>query len=326
MMHCSAFVIRHSSFVIELAMSTDSGKVAFLFPGQGAQSVGMGATVCAQVPAARLLFDRAADVLGYDLYKLCTEGPAEELDSTVYSQPALFVAGLAALEQLKKNSPELIERCSATAGLSLGEYTALAFAGVMDFETGLRVVQERGRAMQDAADATPGGMVSVLGMEREQVQQLVDEARGNQTLEVANLLCPGNIVCSGETAACERLLTLATAAGAMKVIPLAVAGAFHTKLMQPAVERLRAALADVPMQKPRIPVISNVDARPHDDPNEIRELLIQQVCSQVRWEDSMRYLLDEQSIAQFYELGPGRVLCGLLKRIARKVPCENIAA
>jgi [acyl-carrier-protein] S-malonyltransferase len=307
-------------------MSTDSNKIAFLFPGQGAQSIGMGATVCPQVPAARALFDRAAEVLGFDLYKLCTEGPADRLDSTVYSQPALFVCGLAALEQLKQNSQELVERCSATAGLSLGEYTALVFAGVMDFETGLRVVQERGRAMQAAADAITSGMVSVLGMEREQVQKLCDEARSDQVLEIANLLCPGNIVVSGETAACERIVTLATAAGAMKVIPLAVAGAFHTSLMQSAVERLRAALAEVPLKRPRIPVVSNVDARPHDDPNEIRELLIQQVCSQVRWEDSMRYLLDEVGITQFYELGPGRVLCGLLKRIARKVPCENIAA
>jgi [acyl-carrier-protein] S-malonyltransferase len=307
-------------------MSQGESKVAFLFPGQGAQTVGMGRAVCAQVPAARALFERASDVLGYDLFKLCTEGPAAELDSTVHSQPALFVAGLAALEQLKQNSPELVDRCSATAGLSLGEYTALVFAGVMDFESGLRVVQERGRAMQDAADATSSGMVSVLGMEREQVATLCDEARSDETLEIANLLCPGNIVVSGETAACERVVTLATAAGAMKVIPLAVAGAFHTSLMQSAVERLRDALANVPMQKPRIPVISNVDARPHDDPDEIRELLIQQVCSQVRWEDSMRYLLDEQGITQFYELGPGRVLCGLLKRIARKVPCENIAA
>jgi [acyl-carrier-protein] S-malonyltransferase len=307
-------------------MSTDSPKTAFLFPGQGAQSVGMGATVCAQVPAARALFDRASGVLGYDLYKLCTEGPADKLDTTVYSQPALFVCGLAALEQLKQNAPELVDSCSATAGLSLGEYTALVFAGVMNFETGLRVVQERGRAMQAAADATSSGMVSVLGMERDEVAKLCDEARSDQVLEVANLLCPGNIVVSGETAACERILTLATAAGAMKVIPLAVAGAFHTSLMQSAVERLRDALANVPMQKPRIPVISNVDARPHDDPNEIRVLLIKQVCSQVRWEDSMRYLLDEEKITQFYELGPGRVLCGLLKRIARKVPCENIAA
>jgi [acyl-carrier-protein] S-malonyltransferase len=307
-------------------MSTDSTKVAFLFPGQGAQTVGMGAAVCAKIPAAKALFDRAAAILGYDLYKICTAGPATELDSTVHSQPALFVASLAALEQLKQDAPELVANCNAAAGLSLGEYTALVFAGVMDFEAGLCVVQERGRAMQDAADATSSGMISVLGMEREQVEQLVAEARSDAILEVANLLCPGNIVCSGETAACERLVTLANAAGAMKVIPLAVAGAFHTTLMQSAVERLRKAQADLPMEKPRIPVVSNVDARPHDDPNDIRELLIRQVCSQVRWEDSIRYLLDERGITQFYEIGPGRVLTGLLKRIARRVPCENVAA
>jgi [acyl-carrier-protein] S-malonyltransferase len=305
---------------------TDSAKVAFLFPGQGAQTVGMGAAVCAKVPAARKLFDRASSVLGYDLYRMCTEGPAADLDSTVHSQPALFVASLAALEQLKENAPELVEGCAAAAGLSLGEYTALVFAGVMEFEAGLRVVQERGRAMQDAADATSSGMVSVLGMEQEQVESLCVEARDGETLEIANLLCPGNIVVSGNTGACERIADLATAAGAMKVIPLAVAGAFHTSLMQSAVERLRKALADVPMKKPRIPVVSNVDARPHDDPDEIRELLIRQVCSQVRWEDSIRYLMEERGITNFYELGPGRVLCGLLKRISRRTPCENISA
>jgi [acyl-carrier-protein] S-malonyltransferase len=287
----------------------------------------MGAAACAQAPAARALFNQAADVLGYDLFKLCTDGPAAKLDSTEHSQPALFVASLAALEQLKHSSPELVERCSAAAGLSLGEYTALVFAGVMDFETGLHVVQERGRAMQAAADAVSSGMVSVLGLEREQVELLCHEARADdQTLQVANLLCPGNIVVSGHAGPCKRVAELAAAAGAMKAIPLAVAGAFHTPLMQPAVERLQAALAGVAMRRPRIPVISNVDARPHDDPDEIRKLLIQQVCTQVRWEDSMRYLLDEQRITSFYEIGPGRVLCGLLKRIARRVPCENIAA
>src|SRR6476619_8642989 len=142
---------------------TDSAKAAFLFPGQGAQTVGMGSAVCSKVPAARALFDRASAVLGYDLYKLCTEGPAAELDSTVHSQPALFVASLAALEQLKENAPELVEGCAAAAGLSLGEYTALVFAGVMEFEAGLRVVQERGRAMQDAADSISSAMVAIIG-------------------------------------------------------------------------------------------------------------------------------------------------------------------
>jgi [acyl-carrier-protein] S-malonyltransferase len=306
-------------------MLNDAPKVAFLFPGQGAQFVGMGAAVRAQVPAAKRLFDLASDILGYDLFKLCTDGPASELDTTEVSQPAIFVASLAALERVKQDSPEIAAGVAATAGLSLGEYTALVFAEVLDFESGLRVVQERGRAMQDAADATSSGMVSILGLEPQQIAALCDQARETETLAIANLLCPGNTVVSGHTGACERVADLATAAGAMKVIPLAVAGAFHTPLMQPAVGRLQAVLADVQLKSPRIPVISNVDALPHEDPEEIRRLLIQQVCSPVRWEESMRYLLDSVGNNQFYELGPGRVLSGLLKRIARKTPCENIA-
>jgi [acyl-carrier-protein] S-malonyltransferase len=306
-------------------MANDAQKVAFLFPGQGAQAVGMGAAVCAKVPAAKALFNRAAEVLGYDLFKLCLAGPAAELDTTEISQPAIFVASLAALEQVKHDSPDVVAGVTATAGLSLGEYTALVFADVLDFEAGLRVVQERGRAMQDAADAVSSGMVSILGLEREQIAKLCDQAKQGETLAIANLLCPGNTVVSGNTGACERVADLATAAGAMKVIPLAVAGAFHTTLMQPAVDRLKTALSGVQLKSPRIPVISNVDARPHDDPEEIRQLLIQQVCSPVRWEDSMQYLLESVKINQFYELGPGRVLAGLLKRIARKMPCENVA-
>jgi [acyl-carrier-protein] S-malonyltransferase len=309
-----------------MVADTDERKIAFLFPGQGAQSVGMGATVCAQVPAARALFDKAEPILGYDLYHLCTNGPATRLDTTDHSQPAIFVASLAALEQLKQDSPEVVEKCTATAGLSLGEYTALVFAGVMSFEDGLAVVQERGRAMQAASDAVASGMVSILGLDREKIEAVCAECRGDEILEIANLLCPGNIVVSGHKEACRKVMDAAVAAGAMKTIPLSVAGAFHTKLMEPAVERLRTALANVPLKKPRIPVISNVDAQPHDDPEEIRELLIRQVCSPVRWEDSQRYLLDTAEITQFYEVGPGRVLAALLKRIARKTPCENITA
>jgi [acyl-carrier-protein] S-malonyltransferase len=309
-----------------MSMAADSQKVAFLFPGQGAQSVGMGVAVCAEVPAARALFDRAGEVLGYDLYKLCSEGPAEELDTTDHSQPALYVASLAALEKLKQTQPDVVDRCTAAAGLSLGEYTALVFAGVMDFETGLRVVQERGLAMQDASDHEQGGMVSILGLDRETVQKLCDEARGDWTLEIANLLCPGNIVVSGNIGDCHRVAEMATEAGAMKAIPLAVAGAFHTRLMEPAAERLQEVLAETELTKPRFPVVSNVDARPHEDPDKIRELLVKQLCTPVLWEDSMRYLLDEVGINQFYEIGPGRVLTSLLKRIARKVPCESVPA
>lgn len=298
-------------------------KIAFLFPGQGAQKVGMGRVLAESLPAARALYERAGEVLGYDLAKICFEGPEEDLDSTIHSQPALFVTSLAALELLRRERFEVVEQCALAAGLSLGEYTAMVFAGVMDFETALKVVQRRGEAMQEASDAAPSGMVAVLGLDRDKVEAVCDEARGDGVLQIANLLCPGNIVVSGDNAACEKAAELAVAAGAFKVQPLAVAGAFHTPLMKSAVERLAAALADAPLSAPRIPVVSNVDARPHHDPEEIRRLLIEQVVSPVRWEDSMRYLLD-QGVDQMYEIGPGRVLRGLMRRIERKVPVEGV--
>lgn len=299
---------------------------AFLFPGQGAQTVGMGAALAAELPAAKALFDRAADVLGYDLLKLCAEGPDEGLNATEFSQPALFACGLAALEKLKAENPGAVDDCVVTAGLSLGEYTALVFAGAMSFDDGLRVVQERGRAMQAASDASPSGMVSVLGLERDQIEKLCDDARDGEVLQIANFLCPGNIVVSGSKTACQRIGPLAEAAGAMKVIPLAVAGAFHTSIMNPAVQRLAAALASVEIKTPRIPVISNVDALAHDDPAEIRQLLTQQVVSPVLWEETMRALVAEYRVEKCYEIGPGRVLAGLFKRIDRKFPFENIGA
>jgi [acyl-carrier-protein] S-malonyltransferase len=300
-------------------------KIAFLFPGQGAQTVGMGAQLYQRLPAARALYERAAEVLGYDLGQICFEGPEDELDSTVCSQPALFVTSLAALEALRAESPEVVEACQAVAGLSLGEYTALVFAGVMDFESGLKLVQQRGEAMQEASDETPSGMVSVLGLQREQVEELCQQVRtSDDILQPANFLCPGNIVVSGHNAACERLAEAAMQAGAMKVVPLPVAGAFHTAIMDSAVGKLRDALAGVAMSQARIPVVSNVDAQPHNDPETMRQLLVRQVVSPVKWEGSMRHLLDE-GFDSFYEIGPGRVLRGLLRRIDRKVSCENVS-
>ncbi len=298
-------------------------KIAFLFPGQGAQMVGMGRRLALSLPAVGRLYDRAGEILGYDLAKLCFEGPAEQLDSTVVSQPALFVTSLAALESLRAYSPDVVLSCEATAGLSLGEYTAMVFAGVMDFDDGLMLVQKRGAAMQVAADATPSGMVSILGLELAKVQALCAKARNGEVLEIANLLCPGNIVISGTIDACERAAEMAQSFGAMKAVPLAVAGAFHTQIMQPAVEQLEQALAVVPMHKPRIPVISNYDAQPHHEAEEIRGLLMRQVLHPVLWEDSMRYLI-QQGFDQFYEVGPGRVLRGLLRRIDRNVSCQCI--
>ncbi len=284
----------------------------------------MGKRLYESVPGVRNLYDRAGDVLGYDLAKLCFEGPAEQLDSTVCSQPALFVTSLAALESLRSESPDVVLSCEAAAGLSLGEYTAIVFAGMMDFEAGLMLVQQRGAAMQEASDRVPSGMVSILGLERVQVEALCDKARGGEVLEIANILCPGNIVISGTNAACERAAEMAQSLGAMKAVPLAVAGAFHTQIMRPADQRLAEALAGVVMHRPRIPVISNVDARPHSDPEEIRDLLVKQVLQPVLWEQSVRYLVQE-GFDQFYEVGPGRVLRGLLRRIERKVSCQCVA-
>lgn len=289
----------------------------FLFPGQGAQTVGMAREVAATIPAAGALFDRAGEVLGYDLLKICAEGPADSLNATAVSQPALFVAGLAAVEKLRAENPEAIASCAMAAGLSLGEYTALVFAGAMSFDDGLRVVKARGESMQAAADATPSAMVSVLGLDENQVEALCQEASARGLARIANYLCPGNLVVSGTLAACEEIERLAPAAGAMKTVRLAVAGAFHTDIMKPADQRLAEVLQSVNIQPPRLPVLSNVDAQPHADPDEIRAILVRQVLEPVLWERSMRQLLAD-GCELFYELGPGRVLAGLMKRIHRR--------
>jgi [acyl-carrier-protein] S-malonyltransferase len=300
-----------------------------MFPGQGAQSVGMVGEWCDAHPQATALFTRASDILGYDLASICRHGPAEKLNATSVSQPAILVTSLAALEVLRSRDAALVNGASITAGLSLGEYTALVFAEAIDFESAVRLVDVRGRAMQECAGrrgpdgATAGGMVAVLGMERDRVASLCDECRGDDVLEVANVLCPGNVVASGSDAACRRLEAAAGAAGAMKCVRLEVAGAFHTVLMQEAVERLAAALAETTIRSPRIPVVSNVDARPHADPAEIRSLLARQVCGVVEWHASMTYLLST-GVRSVCEVGPGRVLRGLLKRIDRSIACSGV--
>ena len=296
--------------------------VAFLFPGQGAQHVGMGRTVVEKSSGARALFDQAADILGYNLAEICFSGPAEKLDTTEVSQPAIYVTSLACLEVLKAEQPDVVAGCRMTAGLSLGEYTALVFAGAMSFADGLRVVQKRGQAMQAAANATPSGMVSLLLLDRDKVLELCRQASDVGTIQIANNLCPGNIVVSGTKAACEKIAGLAPDAGG-RAIPLTVAGAFHTAIMKPADQQLAAALANVEIRPPRIPVISNVDAQSHSDPAEIREILVRQVLNPVLWEDSMRRLLSD-GINQMYEIGPGKVLKGLLKRIDRKLDIVTV--
>lgn len=301
-------------------MSFDAIKPGILFPGQGAQSVGMGVWLYENHAIAKDLFDQASDILGYDLKQLCASGPMERLNETVYCQPALFVTGMAAAAVYAQLHAETAAKIQVSAGLSLGEYTAVCYAGGLSFEDGLRLVQKRGEAMQACADAVASGMSSVLGLKLEPLAEACQQSRKEgEILQPANLLCPGNIAVSGHLSALARLEPIATAAGAMKVVPLSVAGAFHTPLMQDAVAKLSEALESVELRATCIPVYSNVDGAPHSEPDEIRDLLARQVVNPVQWEASVSRMLAD-GIDGFLEAGTGRVLRGTIKRIARKTP------
>ncbi|TWU26729.1 Malonyl CoA-acyl carrier protein transacylase [Novipirellula galeiformis] len=304
-----------------MALNVDS--VAILFPGQGAQNIGMGRWLCENYPQARARYDAASEILGYDLAALSFEGPEDKLNATEFCQPALFVVGMAAAEVLLSERPELSDSIKATAGLSLGEYTAVCFAGGIQFEDAVRLVQRRGEAMQAASDAAESGMASILGLDLETAQAVCDECRqGDEVLQPANLLCPGNIAISGHVSALKRVEPVAKNAGAMKTIRLSVAGAFHTPLMQSAVAKLGEALEAIEIQDTRIPVYSNVDAAPHQSAAEIKNLLSRQVVNPVLWEASVRKMMDD-GIEGFLEAGTGRVLQGTLKRIHRKLATEG---
>ncbi|KAG4387255.1 hypothetical protein AAZX31_11G189900 [Glycine max] len=303
---------------------------SFLFPGQGAQAVGMGKEA-QNVPTAAVLFNKANDVLGFDLLDICINGPKEKLDSTVISQPAIYVTSLAAVELLRARDggQQIIDSVDVTCGLSLGEYTALAFAGAFSFEDGLKLVKLRGEAMQDAADAAKSAMVSVIGLDSEKVQQLCDAANQEvpeaEKVQIANYLCPGNYAVSGGLKGVEVLESKAKSFKARMTVRLAVAGAFHTSFMKPAVSRLEAALATTEIRTPRIPVISNVNAQPHTDPDSIKKILACQVTSPVQWETTVQTLLTK-GLKKSYELGPGKVIAGIIKRTDKGADIENIGA
>ncbi|XP_008804135.2 malonyl CoA-acyl carrier protein transacylase [Phoenix dactylifera] len=303
---------------------------AFLFPGQGAQTVGMGVEA-QSVPAAADLFKKANDVLGFNLLDVCTNGPKEMLDSTVISQPAIYVTSLAAVEVLRARDggQDIIDSVDVTCGLSLGEYTALAFAGAFSFEDGLKLVKLRGEAMQDAADAASSAMVSVIGLDSEKVQLLCDAANEEvdekDKVQIANFLCPGNYAVSGGLKGVEAVEAKAKSFKARMTVRLAVAGAFHTIFMEPAVSRLEAALAATEIRTPKIPVISNVDAQPHSDPDTIKKILARQVTSPVQWELTVKTLLSK-GLKKSYELGPGKVIAGIVKRINKGADIENVGA
>lgn len=293
-------------------------KTALLFAGQGAQSVGMGRDLAETVPAARALFDQANALLGYDLAAICFQGPEEELTRTENAQPGIFLVSWVAFALLQQRVPSL--SFEAAAGLSLGEFTALAAAKVMSFEDGLRVVRARGRFMHEACEATRGGMAALIGLDEAATREVC--AASGVTL--ANLNCPGQIVISGDLDRIPGAIEAAKARGARKAIPLAVAGAYHSPLMAGAQPKLAVELAGLFLNSPEIPVIANVTARPHGSPVEIASLLVDQVTQTVRWEESMRYLLD-LGFTRFIEMGPGSALSGFMKRINKSVEVLNVA-
>ncbi len=293
-------------------------KTALLFAGQGAQVVGMGKDLAEKFPTAQSWFERANTALGYDLTAICFTGPETELTKTEHAQPGIFLASWVAFQLLKESVPHLA--FDATAGLSLGEFTALTAAGTFSFEDGLRLVRQRGRFMQEACDMTKGGMAAIIGLD----EALTREACAEAGVVLANLNCPGQLVISGETEKITQACELAKAKGAKRALPLPVAGAYHSPLMATAQTKLQAELARVTMNAPLVSVISNVTAQAHTTPADISARLVEQVCASVRWEESMRALL-AQGYTRFIELGPGSALSGFMKRIDKSAQMLNVA-
>ena len=294
-------------------------KTALLFSGQGAQAVGMGKDLASAYPVAGDLFSEADEILGYSLSRIAFEGPAEELTRTSVCQPALYTHGLALLAVLREKFPALT--FDAAAGLSLGEFTAHSAAGTFDFETGLRLVDQRSRFMREACEATEGGMAAIIGADEQGVRDLAVAA----DVDVANFNSPGQIVISGEKAKIALAVGMAKEYGARKAVELSVAGAFHSRLMEPAYQRLSAVLAETPIVMPSVPVVSNVDALPARTSDAIRKALADQVTGSVCWTASIEYMIDHLGITRFLELGPGGVIAGLVGRIRKGTEVISIS-
>lgn len=310
-------------------MSENTNTTILLCPGQGAQHVGMGKAWREHSAAARAVFDQATGALGFDLARLCFDGPEDQLNRTDRAQVAIYTASVACHRALVEAGT--VGGARLTAGLSLGEFTALHLAGAFDFLTGLELVKLRGRAMQDAAELSESGMVALVGADEAQAMALCEEAlndpenKGDEVLVPANFNCPGQVVVSGSLKACERAEAVADKMG-IRSTQLAVAGAFHSPLMQPAADRLAEALDKANWSIPGVTVMSNVTAEPHEnDVATIKQRLVDQLTSPVRWSQSMRYVLENHPGARLVELAPGKVLSGLMRRIDRQAKVENFA-
>lgn len=294
------------------------GKRAILFSGQGAQFVGMGKDLADAFPACKALYDKADEVLGYELSRICFEGPSEELTKSNHCQPGIFVTSIACYTALKEKAPGL--DAAMMAGLSLGEWSALHAAEALSFEDTLRVLEARGRAMQEACEECDGSMVSVIGLSMDQLKQICETTE----VEIANLNSEAQTVLSGERTSIEKAAEIAKEMGAKRAIVLPVAGAFHSSLMASAAPKLEAVLSNVEIRTPDVPVVANVTGRPHGDADAIRARMLEQVTGSVHWYEGINAMLAE-GVDAFIECGPGKVLTGLIKRIAPKgTPLLNV--
>lgn len=293
-------------------------KKAILFPGQGSQAVGMGRDFYDAIPECKALFDTANEVLGYDIAAICFDGPEEELKKSHNTQPAIFTVSAAAFTAMKLKKPMNFD---FAAGHSLGEWGALYAAGVISFEDTLRVLKARGEFIQAACEANPGAMLAVINLDRAALEKIAAEAG----VTMANINSPDQIVLSGTAGGIAKAEVMCKEAGAKRALPLPVAGAFHSPLMQPAADRMAEFLKDIPLAAPQIPVLSNVTGLPHESVGAIRANMIAQITGSVRWVESMQWIA-AQGVTEAVECGPGKVLAGLMKRIDKTVAVSNIGA